>query len=72
MTQSGHALMHRKCSFDIDVITLQIRSQVAKAVANVYCAFLPPIFLSPYRLASGMTCRSGAGPTEISPVNGRS
>jgi hypothetical protein len=54
--------MHRKCSFDIDVITLQFRSQVAKAVANVHCGFLPPIFLSSLSLGIWHDLKERRGP----------
>lgn len=52
---------------------ITIRNVSCRTGANIHCASssLMPLVVPPND-ASGMTCRSGPGPTEISPVNGRS
>jgi hypothetical protein len=71
MTQADIANA-RKCPLGIDVIALRFRSRVGKAALTFIAPSLHQSSWRPYRLASGMTSRSGAGPTEMSPVNGRS
>jgi len=61
-----------KCPFGIDVIAYNSDHRLPKRLLTFIAASLHQFSCHPYRLASGMTCRSGAGPTEISPVNGRS